>query len=517
MKFGKTVRKIGVIVMCMCMLACMLAGCGNEGGSSAKGDREVIEVKLWRSGLGEEWMKKMIEAFEEEFPQYEVILQSSADVAGLISALGNEEIDTTDLYFTIDMSPENVSMDAVLDSKAKGESKTIREKMRAAFLENVTYEDGTVTALPFGGGVIGIVYNKKLFEDNGIKELPRTTKELSVVCNQLARNNVKAWCHFKQGGYWDMMLDVFAMQYDGAEYRRDVFYACTDEQGNSPSKDVLTRKDGRYYSLKEMETFLKTDYVLSGSNSADHITMQTRFMYKEAAMMVTGTWITNEMKSVGNMDDYGMMRTPVVSSIINKLTSVKKDSELSNVVKAIDMVVDGKKQIEDYKQGNEYVIGNLKVTSEDWDYIYNARNTVGVNYTGCTVFIPNYSEQVEGAQEFLRFMYSDVGLKIYEKETGAQLPLELDQGEYDESQYNDFQKETVKLLETSSQHATSYIAKKHPIFEDGGMINNMANKMYVQYLCATNSGDLKSADKIWSEIINTINKDYEEVWLKNIK
>ena len=353
------------VILVMVMTASMLVGCGGGNSKTNNGNKEVIEVKLWRSGNGEEWFKAMKEAFEKEYPEYAVEYTAFADAAAVLTGYGEEDIDTTDLYFAIGRDDACLSLDDLLDSKAEGESKTIREKFVPGMLDLVTQLDGSIRQLTYGGGTIGIVYNKKLFDQAGITELPKTTNELIIVCDMLKSNDIDVWCHFQNGGYWDYLTEVFATQYDGLDYRMNTFWACKDENGNSPSKDVLLKKDGRYEALKMYEAILTPEYVLSGSNSADHITMQTRFIHGQAAMMVNGTWMSNEMSQDASAEDFAVMKTPVISSIVNKLETVKKESQLSALVEAIDAVTDGTKKVEDYKNGDAYMVGDVQVSAAD--------------------------------------------------------------------------------------------------------------------------------------------------------
>ena len=98
-----------------------------------------------------------------------------------------------------------------------------------------------------------------------------------------------------------------------------------------------------------------------------------------------------------------MMKTPVISSIIEKLTTVKDDATLSKVVKAVD-------------GGAESFEG---VSEQDFAIIKEARNilySVG-NYH--TAVIPEYAKQVELAKDFLRFMATDKANEIYSVKTGG--------------------------------------------------------------------------------------------------
>lgn len=511
-------KKIVCMTLIGAMLISTLTGCGGSTSGNAGKDAKEIEIRVWQAGMGIEWLEKLIEGFEKEYPEYTVKYTASADAAGVIAPFGQESADTADLYFALGGEDYSEPLDDLLDSKAKGESKTLREKFDSSFLNVLeSPSDGKIRQLTFGGGVVGIVYNKKLFDDAGIKDLPNTTNELTLVCDTLARNKITPWCHFKQSGYWHMMSEVFVMQYEGYDYYTNTLYALKDEAGNSPSLEVMTRKDGRYEVLKMYEQILTPDYVLSGSNSSDHITMQTRFIHDGAAMMINGSWLSNEMESVSATDNFGLMKTPVMSSIVKKLTTVKKDSELSAVVEAIDAVTDGEKPIEDYQKGDKYVIDSLEVSAADWEYIEAARNTVGMNYGGHSVYIPTYSDQKEGAKEFLRYMYSDVGYQTYLDVTHVSLPLSMDHAEMDINEWNDFEKANFEMLDEAYQFATSYTLKKHDIYRLGGAENLFGSQEYIPYLVALNSGDKKSADELWQDIVSHIEKNFESTWLENIK
>ena len=57
---------------------------------------------------------------------------------------------------------------------------------------------------------------------------------------------------------------------------------------------------------------------------------------------------------------------------------------------------------------------------------------------------------------------------------------------------------------------------KHPIFIDGGA-DAFANTEYINLFSATNEKDRITADKAWETIIEKVNDNYENNWLKNIK
>jgi ABC-type glycerol-3-phosphate transport system substrate-binding protein len=256
---------------------------------------------------------------------------------------------------------------------------------------------------------------------------------------------------------------------------------------------------------------------MEGSNSIDHVTSQTMFLNDSAAMMVNGSWIANEMASVeDSMENFAMMRTPVLSAITDKLTTVKSDAQLRKVITAIDNVHDGVKQISDYQSGEGYNVDGIEVSKEDWDYIQTARFTVASNFSGENACIPSYSENVEGAKAFLSFLYSDEGYRVYAKALKNPMPMTLSQGELDTSDWNAFQISQVDLMEEAVAMPCYYVASRHDIFKVGGA-TKFADVPYVSELCASNKADRKSADAIWDEIVAKVNDNYENKWLANIK
>lgn len=513
----KMMKKITALMLALMMIVGCFAACGNK--PQGSGDpKKDIEIAYWNAGLGDQWLKDVIAAFTEKYPEYNVFYTASASAATINSTLDLDG-NTVDLYFTTERpnTSKFVALDDILNATSDGDSKPLIEKFNSNYLKNSQAADGHYYQITYGGGVISLVYNKKLFEQAGITELPRTTNELAIACDKLYSAGITPICHFAPEGYYGYLSDALIYQYDREGYT-ETFYSCTDANGVSPSKEVFTTKDGRYEVLKAYEKILTTDYVMEGSNSIDHVTAQTMFLNDSAAMMVNGSWIANEMASVeGSMDNFAMMRTPVLSAITNKLTTVKSDAQLRQVITAIDNVQDGVKQLSDYQSGDIYNVDGLEVSQEDWDYIYTARFTVATNYSGESACIPKCSENIEGAKLFLSFMYSDAGYRSYAKSLKTPMPLTMSDGsQLDTSDWNAFQKSQVTLLEEAVAMPCYYVASRHDIFKAGGA-TKYADVPYVSRLCASNKADRKSADAIWEEMIAKVNDEYENKWLANIK
>lgn len=520
----KNLKKILAVVLAGAMMVTGLAACGKGGSNkNSGGNTETdIEISYWNAGLGTEWLDKVIEAFEKENPEYNVYYKATSNLNNTAVTYGMEG-DTVDLYLVTEQGDlsQLEPLDDVVNGTAKGDSKPLSEKFNQNYLEMAKAADGHYYQLTYGGGVIGIVYNTEHFKEAGIEQAPRTTNELALVCDTLKSNGKTPFIHFKTTGYWDWMIDALFCQYNGFDYLVNNFYACKDANGNSPSAEVFTVKDGRYEVMKAYEKIITPEYVFTGSNTMDHTTAQTQFLNGSASMMTNGSWLASEMASVGGFEKFEMMRTPVISAITDKLTTVKSEPELRKLISAIDSVADGEKTLEDYKSGDNYNVDGKEVSAADWDYVYTARFTTPSNYNGENAYIPSYSNSKEGAKAFLSFLYSDAGYKIYADAIKVPLPLSLSDGsELDMSSWNAFQKSQVKMLNESEVMPNAYVASRHRIFIDGGVGGGLATVVgqnYVSAFCATNPSDRMSADELWDKIVATVNDNYENVWLKNIK
>lgn len=511
-------KRILALTLGLVMVTGALTACGGKNGGSETADSKTdIEIAYWQSGLDVAWLENMIKAFETAHPEYHVTYSASANANAVTTTYGIEG-DSVDLYMALKNydTSKLEPLDDVLNATAKGESKTIGEKFDASYLALEKASDGKYYNLTYGGGIVGIVYNKKMFADTGIDTTPRTTNELATVCDKLYKKGCTPLCHYAPSGYWEFMDEVFFAQYEGFDYYVNNFYGCKDENGNSPSKEVFLKKDGRYETVKAYEKFITPEYVLAGSNSSDHINMQTQFLNGKAAMMVTGSWISNEMRSIGGIEDFEMMKTPVLSAIIDKLTTVETEGDLRKLVTAIDSVTDGEKKLSDYADGENYNVEGVAVSKADWEKVSAARNMVAANYSGSSAYIPSYSNAKEGAKEFLKFMYSDAGYKIFTDSLHLSLPLTPDSGAVDTKDWNSYEINQLDLLSKAEYNVTNYIMSKHRIFTDGGA-DIFAGVEYINLFCASNKADRISAEQAWQKVETAVNDNYENTWLKNVK
>lgn len=515
----KLLKKLLCLTISSIMAMGCLVGCGDKKQAS-KGDGKEIEIRLWNAGNGTEYVEKVIEAFEEEHSEYTVKLVASVEQSS--AAFGLPDADTTDLYISVyNMDYKYLEpLDDILDYTVPGESRTIREKLGESYLDTELFEDGHYYNLTpgSGGGGTGFVYNTELFEKAGITQLPRTSDELALVCDTLLESDITPMASFKNGGYWSYIGEAWFLQYDGWDYYYNTFYQNKGEDGTSPSKEAFKKKDGRYQTLKALEKIVTPEYMLAGSTSQDHITIQTQFINGAAAIMLNGSWLENEMASVGKVDTMKMMKMPVISSIVDKLDTVKTETDLRQLISAIDVVADGSKKIEEFKQGETYVVNGKEVSAHDWDYVNLARHTAGVGAGSNALYIPNYSDAIEGAKEFMKFWYSDKAIAITCEVLDGRSSLLPQDYELDTSDWSPFEKNVSEVGALILQSGSQFMKSQHEIFHNGGAISYGTQiGTYLQYFSAGNPLDRIDADEAWRRLEEFVDLNYDNNWLANIK
>lgn len=520
----KRLKKIAALMITMVMVFSMTA-CGDkktsseDSGGEHNGGKEV-EIKYWNAGNGIEWLNALVKEFNGKQSDWYVKVTPSPEASALATAWGQKDVDTADLYITGNVEYDAKYMEPLEDllkETADGDKKTLGEKFNPVYLELERTPEGHIYSLASELAAPAIVYNTKLFAEAGIDETPRTTNELVVVCDRLLQSNITPWIHFKAGGYYDRVRTIWRAQYDGWDYVENNFVHLKDENGNSPSKEVLMKKDGRYEALKVMEKVLTKDNVFKGSNSYDHVTAQTMFLNDRIGMMVNGAWLGNEMAGQGSLEGFAMMKTPVISSIVDKLTTVKSDTLLRELVSAIDAVTDGKEDISKYQSGSDYIIDGTNVSAADWDYVRAARNTIYTSAVEMGAFIPTYAAEKEGAKEFMKFMFSDEGLKIKTNILHQAPSISLSTGEtFDMEGWNSFEKSAFELTLSGEKIVTTVNRKNASKIFAGFLTTDFARNSFVSSFCASNEADRMTADECWKKMTDTFESSFDR-WVEEIK
>lgn len=512
MKFAKRFSKIAAVILSITCLSGIVS-CGPKKSPDTPTD---LQIHMWKSGLGIDFMNKAIADFKEAYPQYNVNFEFNPAVGTFQNTIAQgADVNSIDLYFfaatdmSADVLPFLEPLDSVLDSTSNAADRyTIRQRMSESMLDNFIAKDGEYYVLPYYDSYVGILDHTDIIDGINYK-LPRTTMELTLLVDELVDDGMKPFIHFADfnGGYWNSPMHAWQIQYDGLDaYNEELAWGENeDSNGNRyPTLERLKEKDGRYEAIKVMRDLIRAETCVDSSNDSDFTGAQTRFLDKEAVMMANGSWLENEMKNTNQGATLGMMKMPVISSIVDKCDKIKDEIALQGIIDAIDAV----EGITEEDMLKVPLTGATYEASEaDRERIFFARNIAVTAATDNAVAIPNYSTAKEAAKDFLRFFYSDKNIDNYASINKMQLPVAYGDGssDVDTTGWTDFNKEFLSYRE--SKFAVSrYTLDMSRIYTISN-VNMFANNLFVRTF-ANLAGDNTTPDMIWTQISDAFDAGY---------
>lgn len=453
---------------------CMAVGCGGDGLTDEQKKNALI-IECHNAGYGKEWMVYMSQEFAKVSGK-EVIVTYQTGIKGASAMNGNIETKTseTDLFFIQGPNWQNVykgqiktpdgktypclyeNLNDLYDSQiGYGETQTVKDKMNDYNVEELYFEDDKITNLqgyyhfPYVGGMQGFVVNKGVFNTKvaalkaagyGDFQMPRTTNELLELCAALVKlegvnagnyenSTFAPFIYCADDEYWTSMLTTFVSQYEGVESMEAMYAGYEWDYENNERGDryteFMTDRDGVREALKFFEELLKpaNHYQHPGSVSLNFTMTQSLFLSGAAMFNNNGDWLEQEMIKNYQNANIEMMKLPVLSAVTEKLSfknDADKEAKLRQAIDYIDTVIG-------YSSAN--VAKPSFLTDDDVAFLTESRSFERCGGANCAV-IPSYANNKDLAKEFLRFMVSNQGLKIFEENaTGCRPPFDYSEVE----------------------------------------------------------------------------------------
>lgn len=314
------------------MAAALAVGCGNSGGGSdsGSGDSKEEQVTLrWMQFQVEyaEQVKNMAKAYEEEHPNVKIEVEvigddyydilktkaSSGDMPDVFMTAGYNEINTYKEYIT-DLSDQEF-----VDNIADGAKECVSL-------------DGKVVGLPVQMSGNGIVYNKKIFEDNNL-EIPTTVSELEEVCKTLKAKDIVPFTNqFKD----DWLLGQF--------YN----YAFANMDDTTGYIDTLNSGEAKIADTQEMKDIMKVlDLMLTYGQEkpldASWNEAAAMFAQGKQAMIFEGIWAYDTIAQIAPDMEVGLFALPItddaadtrMAADVNGTWHVSNTSEHPDVAKDV--------------------------------------------------------------------------------------------------------------------------------------------------------------------------------------
>jgi len=318
----------------------VLAGCGsnnaNDGGASPsasnpaspsasseggkKFENMELNVAVFQGGYGREYWDTIAEDFMKDYPGTKINITASPKIAELVRpkiVAGNPPdfmyiagSDNTPILSGLIKDNALLDLTDVFNEPAEEGGAPLKDKILPGVLESRSsspYGDGKVYLAPYNFGVMGLWYNKTLFDEKSIA-VPKTWDEWFSL-NATAKDNGRALFTY-QGlypGYLEEMI-VPSIYSVGGQEALDQFYNLDPEFWKS---DTFKQVWGL------MEKIANEDNALmKGTIALNHTQSQTAFMQGKAMFIPNGTWFEDEMKDAPREEgfQFGFLGAPAFAA-----------------------------------------------------------------------------------------------------------------------------------------------------------------------------------------------------------
>ncbi|MEV5072407.1 carbohydrate ABC transporter substrate-binding protein [Microbacterium sp. LMI12-1-1.1] len=286
--------------------AVAISGCAGGGGSSdadntidgdVKGD---IKVVTWRTDLVEDGtFDKYAEEFNKQYPDVNVTFEGITDYAGEMLT----RMSTTNYGDVIGIpaiQPDQYEQFL----EPLGDTADFEDTYR--FLPAASF-DGTQYGIAFGGNANGVVYNKKVFEEAGVSDLPTTEDEWLDALQKVADNTdaIPMYTNYKDGWPLTQSFGNLGAITDDA----DAPITLAEDPAPWTEGTDIYAIDGLLYDT--VAAGLTEDDPLTTNWEQSKVDLGTG----KIATMPLGSWAISQMQAAaedngGSADDIGFMAFP---------------------------------------------------------------------------------------------------------------------------------------------------------------------------------------------------------------
>jgi ABC-type glycerol-3-phosphate transport system substrate-binding protein len=271
-------------------------------GEDYKDLKADIKVLTHRTDIVDTKFKDYITEFQKLYPsinvQYEAVTDYAQDATIRL---------TTGNWGDIMMIPTTVDKNELPNLFVPfGDNTALGEKYN--FINNFSYE-GKVYGIASTGNAQGVVYNKKVFEKAGIKELPKTPDEFLDALKKIKDNTdaIPLYTNFAAGwtmGAWDAYIGGSAT--GDPDYMNNILVH---------SKDPFTDRGdqtGPYAVYNTLYEATKRELIEDDPTTTDWEGSKGMINRGEIGTMVLGSWAVVQMQQAGDTpDDIGYMPFPI--------------------------------------------------------------------------------------------------------------------------------------------------------------------------------------------------------------
>lgn len=289
-------KRKGIALLMCASMAFGLFGCGaGDSGAEGKESKETVTLLSWYT---EEQMAPVKEGFEAANPGMELEVQYVPPTEQYIQKLtllmnGNEP---TDLFF---MCPE-VKEDVVATDFAEDLSDMPIMERLSDNAKRTLGADGKVYGLSMDSWASFIFYNKELFEEAGIKELPENWDELVEAMAKIKELGVDPLTAQSEDA-GRLLLGLFAS--NEASKNPEIEAGVAD--GSVKFSDIYKESMDAWYT-----DVIEPEYLGQSCLSLTNDQQIEMFANGQAAMMISGPWSLADIEAKNPDMEYGTFGIP---------------------------------------------------------------------------------------------------------------------------------------------------------------------------------------------------------------
>ncbi len=299
-----TIQLVSLILL---FSSLFLAACGGPSGS--QGSTQPITLKLLSSVAGDQEapIKDAIKRFQQANPNVTIKDIVGGDAYQTILNAGLAAKNAPDILL-LNGGENALAKNKMIDDGDLVDltSQPWANRLTDSVKQAVTYRDGKLYRMPWNENVIGVLYNKKIFSDNGLT-IPQTWAEFLQLCQKLKAKGITPLGY---GGkdVWPNFPLPYAMVASAVTASDPNFdkhlYAGSASFSKSPwlqtLKDIMSMKQQGFFNAAPVGTDWPASAQLLASG--------------KVAMLVQGDWAVPYVKEQGSAIDLGMFPLPYVTA-----------------------------------------------------------------------------------------------------------------------------------------------------------------------------------------------------------
>jgi N-acetylglucosamine transport system substrate-binding protein len=312
---GKHIVRVISVLCAANLLLATLYGCGSreaaagaetagkQAAGSAAGAKEFenkeLDVAVFQGAYGREFWDALAEKFQEAYPGTRIHITANPRIGEMIRpkmVAGNipdfiylDAGEQSGVVTSLIKDRELTDLTGLFNERALDRERLIRDAILPGILDSnicSPYNDGKIYLAPYNYCVMGLWYNKDLFERKQIAP-PKTWDDFFALKDTAAREGRALFTY--QGIYpsYNEEIMIPALYSAGGGETVEKYFNYSEGLWKSePAKKVL----GIFGKIAE------GDLLMSGTVALNHTQAQTEFLKGKAMFIPNGSWFEGEMK-----------------------------------------------------------------------------------------------------------------------------------------------------------------------------------------------------------------------------